>query len=297
MTDAPQIGIPHDLEPDLKVIIAPNPSALTYWGTNTYMIGAGPFVVLDPGPLSEPHLEAILAATDGKISHILVSHTHADHSPLAAVLAERTGAKTFAFGDTRAGMSQVMIELEASGHGQSSEGLDHTFLPDTTLADGETLETPAGRFTAIHTPGHLGNHLCFAWRDVVFSADHVMGWATSLVSPPFGDLTDFMASCEKLLTYPARRYYAGHGNPIDAPLERVQELMEHRKMRERQILEALESGPSTIESLTARLYVEIPHHLHPAAARNVFAHLIDLTQRNICKASNPLNFKSVFELI
>lgn len=295
MTPSPAVGIPHDLEPDLRLIIAPNPGPLTFWGTNTYILGQGPYVVIDPGPVSEPHLGAILDATRGDISHILVSHTHADHSPLARPLAERTKAKTYAFGASRDGMSAVMRTLEASGHGQSSEGLDHDFRPDDRLSDGEALETPVGRITALHTPGHLGNHLCFVWRDVIFSADHVMGWATSVVSPPFGDLTDFMASCEKLLDHPARRYFAGHGAPIDQPLDRVRDLIDHRRLRESQILAALESGPTTIETLTPRLYADTPSNLHPAAARNIFAHLIDLTQRNMCKASNPLNFKSVFE--
>ncbi len=293
---SPDVGIALDLEPALRMILAPNPGALTYWGTNTYIIGDGPFVVLDPGPSSHEHLDAILASTNGDISHILVSHTHSDHSPLARELSERTKAKTFAFGTSRDGMSSVMIALEASGHGQSSEGLDHDFVPDVRLSDGDYIDTPAGRFTAIHTPGHLGNHLCFKWQDVIFSADHVMDWSTSLVSPPFGDLTDFMASCEKLLDHPARRYFPGHGAAIENPHTRLLELIDHRKMRETQILGALESGPSTILNLTTRLYADVPPHLHPAAARNVFAHLIDLTQRNRCTASNPLSFQSIFQL-
>lgn len=285
------------LQENLQMIIAPNPGPLTFWGTNTYVIGNGPFVVIDPGPNRESHLEAILAVTNGDVSHILVSHTHSDHSPLALPLAERTGAKTYGFGHSRAGMSDVMIALEQSGHGQSGEGLDHDFRPDIVCTDGQTLDTPAGTFTAIHTPGHLGNHLCFAWGDALFSADHVMEWATSIVSPPFGDLTDYMTSCEKLLKVPARVYYPGHGPAILTPHVRVQELIDHRRMRETQILTALESGPSTIPDLTSRLYADVPANLHPAAARNVFAHLIDLTQRNICKSSNPLSFQAIFERV
>ncbi|SPJ23673.1 MBL fold metallo-hydrolase [Palleronia abyssalis] len=277
------------LEPGLMRMIAPNPGPMTERGTNTYILGQGPFTVIDPGPDDDRHLEAILSV--GSISHILVTHAHLDHSPLARRLGAATGAPVLAFGDARAGQSPVMQGLDDLGGG---EGVDASFAPDETLADGEVLHTPAGPIRAIWTPGHFGNHLSFAWRDTIFSGDLVMGWASSLVSPPDGDLTAFMDSCRRVRAMGARVLYPGHGGRIDDPAERTNWLISHRESREAQIIAALDAAPGTPQQLAKRVYDAIDPLLLPAATRNVLAHLIDLTQRNFVCTEGELSRTSIF---
>lgn len=182
----PEIGVAEILEPGLHRIVAPNPSPMTYRGTNTYLLGGSDIAVIDPGPDHPAHLEAILSALEPgqRVSHIIVTHTHLDHSPLARPLAERTGAEIWAFGDGTSGRSPIMQDLAQAGLMGGGEGVDHDFLPDYTLADGDVLRGDGWALEALHTPGHIGNHLCLAWGDACLTADHVMGWATSLVSPP-----------------------------------------------------------------------------------------------------------------
>jgi len=295
--DAP-VGVAEPLEPGLRRILAPNPSPMTYRGTNTYLIGEGDLAVVDPGPDSEAHLSAILRAVGQgqRISHILVTHAHLDHSPLARRLSQMTGAPVLAFGDAMAGRSTVMQRLAETGLAGGGEGVDAGFQPDQTLADGEVIQGDGWQLEALWTPGHFGNHLSFAFDDVVLTGDLVMGWASSLVSPPDGDLTDFMASCEQLSERPARRFHAGHGAPVDAPQERLDWLLAHRRGRESQILAALEGAGGDVRSLTRQIYTETPAALLPAAERNVFAHLVDLYGKNIVSSPDPLSFKAHFNL-
>ncbi|MCE8554822.1 MBL fold metallo-hydrolase [Ruegeria pomeroyi] len=278
----PPIGTPIELEPGIRRIVAPNPSPMTYRGTNTYLVGTRELAVIDPGPLSEAHLEAILAALGPgeSISHIVVTHTHLDHSPLARPLAERTGAPVLAFGGPEAGRSAVMRDLAAQGLAGGGEGIDTGFLPDHTVADGARIEGDGWQLEVIHTPGHLGNHIALAWQDVCFTADHVMGWASSLVSPPDGDLTDFMTACRDLRARDWRLFHPGHGAAVSAPAARLDWLISHRLGREDAILAALADGSATAEALARRIYTETPAALLPAATRNVFAHLVDLTGRD-----------------
>lgn len=273
----PPIGKLETLAPGLQRIVAPNPSPMTYRGTNTYLLGGGSRAVIDPGPLSRPHLEAILAA--GPVSHILVTHAHLDHSPLARPLAEATGAPVFAFGHAHAGRSAAMQALARQGPLGGGEGIDIAFQPDEVLADGDTLTGADWQLTALHTPGHLGNHLCFAWGETCFTGDLVMGWASSLVSPPDGDLTDFMTSCRRLAETDWHRFFPGHGAPVDAPRARLDWLISHRNAREDAILKALDDRPLTAAELARLIYTDTPQALLPAAERNVLAHLIDLTGR------------------
>ncbi|MEM8575812.1 MAG: MBL fold metallo-hydrolase, partial [Pseudomonadota bacterium] len=177
------------------------------------------------------------------------------------------------------------------------EGSDPDFAPDISLAHGESVETSAGAITALHTPGHFGNHLCFAWKDALFSGDHVMGWASTLVSPPDGDLTDFMRSCRMLVERNDRIYYPGHGAAITNPKHRVDWLIKHRQLREQQIVEALKTASATARELTASIYVDVEQHLWPAAERNVLAHLIDLTSRSLVAPESTLSSSSKFKLI
>ena len=283
----PVPGHAEPLAPGLRRVLAPNPSPMTFRGTNTYVLGTGALAVIDPGPCSEPHLEAILAAVGPgqHISHILVTHAHLDHSPLARPLAEATGAPVLAFGDARAGRSEMMQRLAETGLAGGGEGVDAGFAPDEELPDGAVIAAEGWRLEAIHTPGHFGNHLSFAWGDVLFSGDLVMGWASSLVSPPDGDLGAFMDSLERLRRIRWSRLHPGHGAPVEAPLERIDALRAHRRAREAAILTALGDGPADAASLATVIYHDTNPALLPAAARNVLAHLIDLTQR---KAVIPL---------
>lgn len=286
----PPAGIAIEIAPGLRRILAPNPSPMTYRGTNTYVLGTRALAVIDPGPNDPVHLDAILAAVGPgqTISHILVTHSHVDHSPLAAPLAAHCNAPVLAFGGPEAGRSAVMTRLAEAGMAGGGEGIDTAFAPDIHLADGATVSGDGWTLEVIHTPGHLGNHIALAWGKSCFTADHVMGWASSLVSPPDGDLTDFMASCERLRARDWEVFYPGHGAPVTNPSQRLDWLIAHRQSREAAILNALTLGPATAASLAAAIYTETPPALLPAAARNVFAHLVDLTGKFQAAPIGPL---------
>ena len=294
---APQTGVPLALRDDLALVLAPNPSPMTHLGTNSYLLGRRNLVVIDPGPADETHLAALLDAIGGrKVDYILVTHSHLDHSALAPALADQTGAPVCAFGAATAGRSAIMQKLVAQGMTGGGEGIDHRFQPDITLEDGAVLSGDWGRITARHTPGHIGNHLCFHWQDSLFSGDHVMGWASSLVSPPDGDLTDFMTSCHKLAKLQANVFFPGHGAPVPDPAARLDWLIAHRLQREAQILAKLAAGPAQPEELVAQIYTDLPPLLVAAAARNVLAHLIDLTGRGQVTALPEPGLTAIFAL-
>lgn len=284
------------LDIGLRRILAQNPSPMTAQGTNTYLLGEGTVTVIDPGPAIPAHLAAIRAALapGERIGRILVTHTHADHSGLAPALAGAARAPTLGFGPAEAGRSQIMTALAAAGDLGGGEGLDRAFVPDIPLRDGAVIDTPAGRIEAIHTPGHLGNHLCFAWEGHCFTGDLVMGWSSSIVSPPDGDMTDYMASLRRLAARPWHTFHAGHGQPIGDPARRLSELIVHRETREAEILALLALGPATVAALTARIYGGQPPATLEAAKRNVFAHLIDLASRNLVRADPATGFHALF---
>ncbi|WP_341365680.1 MBL fold metallo-hydrolase [Yoonia sp. BS5-3] len=286
------------LAPDLCCVLAPNPSPMTYWGTNTYLLGRDSLAIIDPGPDLDAHRRAILAAIDGRpVTHILLTHSHLDHSPLAKPLGAALNAPVLAFGNSSAGRSAVMTRLAQTGLTGGGEGIDRDFKPDQCLKDNEVLTEAWGQIKALHTPGHIGNHLCFQWKDAVFTGDHVMGWASSLVSPPDGDLTDFMRSCARLKGITAKTHYPGHGGPITDPQARLDWLIAHRRSREAQLLAALQPGPGDVETLTQQLYADVTPALHKAAARNVFAHLVDLAERGRIRATPQLALDAKFELV
>ncbi len=299
----PPYGVAETLAPGLRRIVAPNPSPMTYRGTNTYLLGTRGLAVIDPGPHAGPddtaHLQAILGAVESaqRITHILVTHAHLDHSPLAAALSQATGAPIYAYGDAAAGRSAVMTALADQGLAGGGEGVDRSFSPDITLADTEVITGDGWQVTALWTPGHFGNHLAFQWGDAVFTGDLVMGWASSLVSPPDGDLTDFMWSCERLRAIPASVYHAGHGAPVTNPQQRLDWLIAHRKSREASILDALHHRHETARELAQRIYTDTPPPLLPAAERNVFAHLVDLHGKNIVQPDAPLSATARFSLV
>ncbi|MCB1388014.1 MAG: MBL fold metallo-hydrolase [Rhodobacteraceae bacterium] len=260
---------------------------MTERGTNTYLLGTGAVSVIDPGPDDPAHLQALLRslAPGERIAQILVTHAHKDHSPLARPLAEATGAPVIAFGDALAGRSGRMTSLGGSVGG--GEGVDSAFDPDIRLADDAIIEAGGQDLVAVHTPGHFGNHLCFRWGSALFSGDHVMGWAPSLVSPPDGDLTDFMASLDRLESLGPLRYYPGHGAPIADGLSRTRALRRHRLDRESAIREAVAGGAADVAAITRAVYRDVAPALLPAAARNVLAHLIDLDARGLLRFDGP----------
>jgi glyoxylase-like metal-dependent hydrolase (beta-lactamase superfamily II) len=248
----PKRGVALPVVPGISRIVANNPSLMTYHGTNTYLIEAeGGFVVLDPGPDDDGHLKDILAAAQGQVSAIILSHTHPDHLGATAALKARTGATTHSF------------HLSA----------DPTFSPDVLLRDGDMV---AG-LMAIHTPGHASDHLCFARADgLVFSADHVMSWSSSIVSPPGGDMAAYVTSLRLMLSRDDRLYLPGHGPPLPNPRLYVTELLNHRLKREQAILQTLHKAPHTTWDLVDRLYSKSHPWLRWAAERNVVAHLLKM---------------------
>lgn len=300
----PTPHVPEEVMPGLRRILCDNPSAFTYRGTNTYLIGeGGGIAVVDPGPPSTAHLAGIMGALrEGEhISHIFITHAHLDHTPLAADLARQTGAPVLAYGNALAGQSNVMRELSAEGGMGGGEGIDADFMPDETLADGQEVAGDGWRVTALWTPGHQCNHLCFdvdtgSGYGTILTGDHVMGWSSSIVSPPDGDLTQFMQSCRSLRAHPARVHLPGHGAAITDPGARLDWLVAHREQREASILEALRFGPADATGIAVQVYTETPPDLLPAATRNVLAHLIDLAERGRVTTDRPLRTTSIFRL-
>lgn len=295
----PRPGIPETLGPGVRRVLAPNPSPMTFRGTNTYLVGTRELAVIDPGPEDAAHLEAIMAALEPgqSISHILVTHAHIDHSPLATALSKRCGAQIWAFGDAFAGRSTVMQDLAERGLAGGGEGVDMHFAPDHLLADGDVVEGDGWQLETIHTPGHFGNHISFGMGDLCFTGDHVMGWASSLVSPPDGDLTDFMQSCHRLNARNWTTFHAGHGAPITEANGRLDWLIEHRLGREAEILTVLADGPARAYDLACRIYTETPTALMGAATRNVFAHLVDLTGKKRVRPQGILESEAIFEVL
>lgn len=273
-------------EPGLRLVRAPNPGPMTERGTNSWILGEGRVAVIDPGPGLPAHLAAIEAALapGERVAQVLVTHAHADHAGLARTLAARWRAPVLAFGPPGSGRSARMAALAATAELGGGEGAATGFRPDEVLADGAELAGEGWRLVAHRTPGHTGDHLCFAWGDVVFSGDHVMGWASSMVSPPDGDMAAYMASLDRLAALQARRLLPGHGDPVEEPGARIAQLKAHRLAREAAILAALADGPETPAGLAARLYADTPPALLPAATRNVLAHLIALAERGAVAA-------------
>jgi len=286
------------LEPGLRRIVAPNPSPMTLNGTCTYILGTGAVAVIDPGPADRGHIAAILAALapGERISHILVTHAHLDHSPGARLLAEVSGARIHAFGPASAGRSPIMERLAATGLAGGGEGVDQAFAPDVLIADDQEITGADWSLRALHTPGHFCNHLSFIWGDAVFTGDHVMGWSSTLISPPDGDLGDYFRSLDKLAQVHARIFYPGHGAPVTGTAARIAELAAHRRERTAQIAAHLTRGAATVAQLTDLIYQEIPAALMPAASRNVFAHLIEMTETNQVSAEPEIRPDAAFSL-
>jgi len=261
------------LSPLVRRVVADNPSPYTFRGTSTFVVGRGKVAVIDPGPDDEAHLAALLRALRGEtVSHIVVTHTHADHSPLAAKLKAATGAKTYGFGPA-ARASDGGLRLDAS--------IDHGFAPDVTVSDGDVIEGTGWRLEALHTPGHMSNHMCFALAEekALFAGDHVMAWATSVIAPPDGHMGQYFASLRKLLARNDAVYHPAHGPSRRDPLSLVRGYLAHRKMREAAILHRVEQGARTIAEIVASIYADVDPKLHGAAALSTRAHLDHLVEQ------------------
>ena len=263
------------ISPRIGRVLAPNPSHFTYTGTQTYLVGTADLAVIDPGPQDEDHLAALVAAIgDRPVRAILCTHTHRDHSPAARPLSLRTGAPVI-------GCAPLMLEDDGP---RADAAFDPSYDPDRILADGEQVAGEDWTLEAVTTPGHTSNHLCFALlqENALFTGDHVMGWSTSVISPPDGDMADYMRSMQRLLDRDDAVYYPAHGAPVPNPRRLVRGMMGHRKQREGQIIRFLErNGVSEIPAMVAEMYKGIDPRLHPAAGRSVLAHLIDLDGRGV----------------
>ena len=269
----------------LRRVIAENPSKFTYRGTGTYIVGRGEVAVVDPGPGIDSHRDALHAALAGeRVTAILVTHCHSDHSPLAAWLHEETGAPTYAFGphpppDPEDEVEDEELEEEISEGVKVEETLDLAFDPDVRVADGDVAARgPGWTIRGVHTPGHTSNHMCFAFEEegVLFPGDHVMGWSTTVVSPPDGDMTAYVDSLRKVAGRADRTYWPTHGPAIASPQRYVDALVEHRLQREQQVLDAVRDGLGEIPAIVALLYKDVDEKLHKPAGRSVLAHLVKL---------------------
>jgi len=279
---AAPVGEAMRLSLSIRRVLAGNPGPFTFRGTGVYVVGQHEVAVIDPGPLLPAHIDALKGALQGlRVTHILITHTHADHSPAAGALKEWTGAATYAFGPH-----------PKSSDDEAEEGGDREFVPDVRVKDGDVIETGGLTFDCVHTPGHTSNHMCYALREekALFTGDQVMGWSTTVVSPPDGDMSDYMTSLKKLLARTDRTHYPTHGAPIKRPRAHLEALLAHREEREAEIVACLQRGASTVADIVARLYAEVDRRLHPAAARSVLAHLIKLKNEGRVSEDGPAQY-------
>ncbi len=276
-----EYAVAQSFTPGLRRIVARNPSGFTYHGTGTWIVGHGNIAVIDAGPADERHVEAILQATRGEtITHQFVTHTHMDHSPAAAMIRRETGARIWASG----------LRTHAADEDHAfEEGFDSCFRADHTVEHGEIIEGDNWTIEAVATPGHTSNHICYAYleENTLFSGDHVMGWSTTVIAPPDGNLGDYMKSLNVLLTRDDRIYRPTHGPAITDPGNFVRALIDHRMMRDRQILECVDGGIRTIGSMVEHMYAGLPLSLRPAAGCSVLAHIIRHVEEGRLNCEGP----------
>lgn len=285
----PNYGLAVDVAPNVQRITCNNSGPFTYKGTNTYIVGKDALAIIDPGPLDANHLNTIIHAIDQRpVSHIFISHTHMDHSPLARELQSKTGAKIVG-----AAPHFLSRDLHLGEINQLDAAADYDYAPDAVLSDTDLVDGDGWCLEAVATPGHTANHLAFALKgtDILFSADHVMAWATTIVAPPDGSMRDYMASLDKLLERDEALYFPGHGGAIRNPSSFLRGLKAHRKMRERAVLDRIQKGDQTIQQMVLEIYKDTDPRLHGAAGLSVFAHLEDLLlqKRVVCNGTPSLD--------
>lgn len=284
-------GLSYSVSPHIRRVLADNPSAFTFHGTGTYIVGWGKVAVIDPGPRDKAHIKALLRALRGEeIVAILVTHTHGDHSPGAALLRKAgVDAPVYAFGP-----HPLSREMEARGEteGKVEERSDIDFEPDVRVGTGDVIEGPGWTFDVLHTPGHISNHLCYGYREenVLFSGDHIMGWSTSIIPPPDGDVSDYLASLDLVLQHDYDALWPTHGPAVREVPAYVRALRQHRLEREQQILDVLAEKPMKVPAMVKRIYVGYPKELHKPAGRSVLAHLVKLVREGavVCNKPEPV---------
>jgi glyoxylase-like metal-dependent hydrolase (beta-lactamase superfamily II) len=285
-----EYGVADTVSPLIRRVVAKNPSAFTFKGTGTYIVGRGTVAVIDPGPLLGEHVDALSRALAGEtVSHILITHTHIDHSPAAAPFQATTGAKTFGFGPHGSGRTRELEHDPGLDKGPFEEGGDRAFVPNVVMREGDTAEGPGWRLTALETPGHTSNHLCFRLgeEDAVFTGDHIMGWSTTAIGPPDGDMAAYKRSLQRFLPggdAAASRFWPTHGPPVTETGKLVQAYLAHRDEREALIRRAIERGATTVAEIVPRVYIGLDPRLTAAAGRSTLAHLIELMDRGVVTA-------------
>ena len=278
----PTVGKAEQLEDDLVVITADNASPMTFTGTRSYILGTDDLIVIDPGPDSTQHFNAIMKYIgERKLTDIILTHSHVDHSPLSRRLKNETGASIIGFGSADEARTSFMKRLSSSLDLGGEEGIDRDLVLDKKVHDKQLLKINNYSIEVVHTPGHLSNHICLSIKEkkALFSGDHVMGWATTLISPPDGDLGSFMRSLDKLSERDEQIYYPGHGKPLREPRKMVLAQIAHRRDREKQILSSIAKISRTPAEIVDHVYIDLNPMLKPAAVRNVLAHLIDLYEQ------------------
>ena len=284
-----EYGVVDQVSPLIRRVICNNPGGFTFHGTGTYIIGQGEVAVIDPGPLDDDHIAALERAVQGEtVTHILITHTHRDHSPAAAPFKKLTGAPTYGYGPHGGDRGGPKVE----------EGGDYEFVPDHVIKDGDVIEGKGWTFEAIHTPGHTSNHICFALREenAIFTGDHVMGWSTSVISPPDGNMSDYMNSLRKILTREEEIYWPTHGPAITGPKAHVEAFITHRSGREDAILECIRDGRNTIPAMVEVMYADVDKRLHRAAGRSVFAHLLHMAETGRVTADGKPSPESAYTI-
>ena len=284
-----EYGAVDQISPQIRRVIADNPSPFTLYGTGTYILGQGNVAVIDPGPADPAHIQALVKAVEGEtITHILVTHTHMDHSPGTALLKSHTNAPSFAFGPHGAGKMEEGVVVE--------EGGDMEFEPDELIRHGDVLEIGDISVECVYTPGHTSNHMCFALQQekALFTGDHVMGWSTSIISPPDGDMAAYMDSLELLLKRDDEVYWPTHGPAITDPKTHVESFIAHRQERENQILACIDNGLHKIQDMVPVMYTDTPEFMYPAAARSVMAAIEYLVNKNSLRCDGDLNMDASY---
>ncbi len=285
-----QYGVCDQVSPLIRRVVAENPGPFTFVGTGTYIVGSGEVAVIDPGPAIDAHLDAILQATEGEtVTHIFITHHHLDHSPLAAPLAERTGAVIYGCPLGHA-VEGPEVKME--------EGEDAAFRPDVAVCGGGTFKGRNWTIEAIPTPGHTSNHICYALAEenALFCGDHIMGWSTTVISPPDGDMGDYFASLETVKARGFSRLWPTHGPPVTDPEPFIDAYIAHRRAREGQIVGQLEAGQTRIREMVPILYKDVDARLHPAAAHSVLAHMIQLVREGRVKTTGEPGLDNDYSL-